>query len=369
MNLIRIVNLIEVLTKYKRLILISFLLISIITSVLIVLRPERYISTTTFIPVETQMSGHTRAVSLTWDFQIHFITQIPISNFTNNYIAYLKSGTLMHNIVKKLNLVKTYKVKTLGDAVEKLQKLTKIKISSGSIISVQVKDRSQQRAANIADEYVNQLRKVNKDIYDTTFTQQLDLVKQHLVESKQKIFNLVQSLQLFIENNRLSLPAKSIQNTISTAIEICAELSWLDIKYNNTTTHNNFSELEQKLIHLASTIRDNKHNFSSVKIETIIAKLIDDIRDEKIIYQQITIQIDELRNLSKETPLFFYVLDKAVPAEKPTRDIATILCLALLSGILVNVIIISTSEYIIYLRHQNPVEFEKIMNALTNKKC
>ena len=96
-----IVIFINILINYKKIILSSFILTCSLTFITIQILPQWYKATTTFVSMDVSKSKHSRAVSLWWDIQVNIIAQLPVLNYSNDYIAYLNSETIMRNIIKK----------------------------------------------------------------------------------------------------------------------------------------------------------------------------------------------------------------------------------------------------------------------------
>jgi len=135
----------------------KFLLTSLSLNVFICLLvlpwlPKQYNAKITFIPV--------LAIDPNRDASLHnTVLALSILNgkSTERTIAVLKSRVLKEEIAKKLELMKVYKTATITEAAEILNGYTKIETIEGGNISIEVADQSPQRAANIANEYGNQL--------------------------------------------------------------------------------------------------------------------------------------------------------------------------------------------------------------------
>ena len=78
----------------------------------------------------------------------------------NAYVAMLKSDTVANQIVQKFQLQSLYQASTLTAARESLASKTNVTASKDGLIKVDFTDTDSVRAANIANSYVEELKKV-----------------------------------------------------------------------------------------------------------------------------------------------------------------------------------------------------------------
>ena len=118
----------------------------------LLLLPKFYAAKISFLPVLAVDPHHETSTSNT------VVTLSILSGkSTARPISVLKSRVIKEEIIKKLKLMKVYKTETMIEATEILDERTKIETTVEGAISIEVSDRSPQRAADIANEYGNQL--------------------------------------------------------------------------------------------------------------------------------------------------------------------------------------------------------------------
>lgn len=107
------------------------------------------------------------------------------------YLAVLQSNTVADGLIKRLNLMDAYKVKKLTDARRLLAGDSKFVSEKGGMISITIKNGDPHRAAQIANEYVNQLHDINSrliigeaGVRRNFFSQQLALEKDRLTDAE-----------------------------------------------------------------------------------------------------------------------------------------------------------------------------------------
>jgi len=78
------------------------------------------------------------------------------------YLGMLESRTVVDAQIKHFNLMQVYHAKDMTAARMKLGRNTTIKVDKNSLITITVKDRNPQRAADLANGYVDELRALTK---------------------------------------------------------------------------------------------------------------------------------------------------------------------------------------------------------------
>jgi uncharacterized protein involved in exopolysaccharide biosynthesis len=85
-----------------------------------------------------------------------------IRNPNDMYVAMLKSRTVADNLIDRFSLLTVYKKKLRIDARNRLDDLSEVTAGKDGIISVSVDDRSPDRAAELANAYVDELEKLTR---------------------------------------------------------------------------------------------------------------------------------------------------------------------------------------------------------------
>jgi len=104
------------------------------------------------------------------------------------YVGILESRTVVDAIIDRFDLVHVYDVNELRYKAEKtLRKNTQIKASEEGIVSVAVEDRDPNRAAAMANAYVEELDKQNKKLSVGQATSKRVFLENRLKEVEQKL--------------------------------------------------------------------------------------------------------------------------------------------------------------------------------------
>jgi len=107
------------------------------------------------------------------------------------YLAIVQSNTVADAVIKRLNLLAVYHVKKLSQARVKLAASSKFVSEKGGMISITTKDEDPNRAAAIANAYVDELHAINSrlvigeaSVRRNFFSQQLALEKDRLTDAE-----------------------------------------------------------------------------------------------------------------------------------------------------------------------------------------
>src|SRR6266851_2371092 len=180
-----------VLARNKRLVLGFPLVMGLIAAVTSFILPNWYTATARILPPQQQSSSAAMLSQLGGLAGIAGAS-LGIKNPTDLYIGMLKSRTVADAIIQRFDLMKLYDEDTLYDTRKELDKnLTITSSNRESIITVEVEDKDPQRAAAMANAYVEELNKLTKTVAVTEaaqrrvfFEQQLASAKEHLADAE-----------------------------------------------------------------------------------------------------------------------------------------------------------------------------------------
>lgn len=188
---INLLDYIRVIFKYRRMIL-WICGIAIVTTVIIsLLLPEIYSATTTIVPpteilqkgsgLEGVLGGGESSISLMIG------EAIDVKNIVNMYVDILESRVVADAIIDRFDLLQIYDVKERVEASKKLQKNTTHKASKGNIVRITVEDRDPNRAAAMANAYVEELDRQNKRLSARQATSKRIFLENRLEEIEKKL--------------------------------------------------------------------------------------------------------------------------------------------------------------------------------------
>jgi tyrosine-protein kinase Etk/Wzc len=147
--------------------------------------PPAYTATSRIMPPQQNQSSATALLG-----QLGSIASLAtggkdlVKNPSDLYVAMLKSRTVADHLIDRFDLRKTYRKSTYTDAREKLEDRSVIISAKDGTIAVSVEDRDPQRAAAIANAYVEELSLLNQKLAITEASQRRMFYERELVAAK-----------------------------------------------------------------------------------------------------------------------------------------------------------------------------------------
>ncbi len=159
------------LAKHKKLILGAPLVAAIIATIFSLFSPNIYTADTKILPRQSP-SG---AVSA------------DIKNPTEVFVAMLNSRILQNDMIRRFNLQAVYETKTPGTTLQALAAATTVKAGNDGIIAISVDDKNPQRAALLANGYVDELQRMTQLADVSGASQRRIFYEKQLVQAKQSL--------------------------------------------------------------------------------------------------------------------------------------------------------------------------------------
>src|SRR3989441_1538138 len=164
---ISLLDLLIVLAKHKRVVLGVPLVAAIAAATISFLLPNTYTGTTKILPPQQSASTASALLNQLGGGLGGIIgaaggSALGIRNPNDLYVGMLKSRTVADNLISRFELSKVYDEERLSDARRRLEKETTIVAGKDGIITIEVDDESPRRAADLANAYVDELKKLTK---------------------------------------------------------------------------------------------------------------------------------------------------------------------------------------------------------------
>lgn len=149
-----------------------------------------------FIPPQQQQSAAASAVASLGSLAGLAATAGAIKSPADQYVALLQSVTVQDRLIDRFNLMQAYDAEYRFDARRDLQENVRISLGKrDGLISVEVDDESPQKAAEIANAHVEELRRMTATLAVTEAQQRRAFFEQQLQRSKERLIAAQQALQ------------------------------------------------------------------------------------------------------------------------------------------------------------------------------
>jgi uncharacterized protein involved in exopolysaccharide biosynthesis len=347
-------DLLIVLIKYRRLIFINVFIVTLAALIISLVLPNKYTSTTSFISPKkkgglfgdiTGFSNTIKDLSRTLGGRVG-----SVSDEAYNYLVILQSRTASEKMIDKFDLRKVYEIdenKPFEYVINELKDNSEFHIADEGNILVSVTDKSPERAAEMANFYVQILNELSTDLSVTESRNNREFIEKRFFEVQIEIANIEDSLKNFSKKYHVLEMEEQMKAAITVAAELQAQVEMAkierDILQRNYGDNSplvqqsaiKVDEMSKRLIGLK--FGDDKNLRSSIdlfipfeKVPDVGIKYVRLKRDYEIqnkllefiypIYEQAKIEEQ------KDIPVVL-VVDKAIPPEKkssPKRSLIVI---------------------------------------------
>jgi capsule polysaccharide export protein KpsE/RkpR len=312
------------------------------------------------------------------------------STTSDLFAAIMQSGRIMSNIIMKHDLKRIFKSRTMTDANKMLANITTIRVSPEGIISIAVTWYDRQLAADIANSYVEELDRFNKDNAMTIGKKYRIFVEQRLKETTDSLNKAEDALRKFQEQHRTVALDIEIENAIATIAKLKSEIILREVQKGAVASVSNVNnpyvanidqelrELKKQLAKIefgtADTTRKEFGAGFSVpftrlpEVSLEYARLLRDVKIQEAVYELLTQQYEQAKIMeAKDTPTI-QILDRASPPEKksiPKRS--RIVVLAAVFSIIIG---ISTAFFMEWFESikTHPQEYTKLVSIYAGVK-
>ena len=340
-----------VLRKWRRFIVINLLIFAAIVTGVSFLLPNMYKATVSILPPKNRSmsSGLGALAQLTREFSpLSALTRLSAPQDVYNYIAILQSRTAMEAVVNKFQLIDVYEIsrRSMEKAIKELEGNTKSEIQDEGNFTIEVIDKDPQRAAAMANFFVETLNKISIDLGTQEARSNREFIEKRVEEVKASLRAAEDSLKAYQEKRGLIIVPEEASSSISAIAELYAtkerKATELAVLERTVGRDNPFyqqadielSELNKKIATIPQTSLSSFRLYRDAAVQQKIYEYLVPL------YEQA--KIDEQRDV----PVVL-VLDKAVPPERKDRPKRLfILLTALVLGLMANSFLVFLIESI-----------------------
>jgi len=159
--------------------------------------PNRYTATTRILPPQQSQSlaasmiGQLGALG---PMAAMAQKDLGLKNSNDLYVGMLRSRSAEDALIRRFDLLHVYRDKKMSEAREDLEDASSIVVGKEGFVSISVEDKDPARAPQIANAYVDELRRLTQDLAVTEagqrrifFERQLELAKNNLADAEQAL--------------------------------------------------------------------------------------------------------------------------------------------------------------------------------------
>jgi tyrosine-protein kinase Etk/Wzc len=180
------------------------------------------------------------------------------------FLGLLQSVTLEDALIKRFNLQKVYKASKMSTARAILEGNSKFMVEKGGLISISVKDQDPNRAAEIANAYVDELHKMNSRIAIGDAALRRVFFAEQLNEEKDRLADAEVALKKTEEETGAIAPGGQTSVVISQVAQLQAQIISREVQLETLRTSS--TEQNPDVIRANSeleSLRDKLHALQS----------------------------------------------------------------------------------------------------------
>jgi uncharacterized protein involved in exopolysaccharide biosynthesis len=219
------IELLLVLARKKKPILLFTAGVAIVATIIVLFLPKTYTAISTILPPQQKQSALNSMLG-----QIGAIAglsggDLGLRNPDDVFVAMLTSRTIEDNLINRFDLRKAYRVKRYQDAQKKLKQNSEVVATKEGLISISVTDHDPQRAAEIANAYVQELYNVNQNLAITEASQRRLFYEQQIKAEQQELASAELALTQVQEKSGLLQPEAQGRTIIASIADLRAQVA------------------------------------------------------------------------------------------------------------------------------------------------
>ncbi len=332
------------LAKHKKLILGAPFVAALVAAAFTLFSSNIYTADTKILPPQQQQSGAAAMLN-----QLGALSGMGsatgIKNPNDVYIAMLKSRTLQDNLIRRFKLQAVYETTSPEKTRKQLTAVTTVTSGKDALITVQVDDKNPQRAAMLANGYVEALQQMTQVFAVTEASKRRLFFEKQLLQAKEALSDAEIALKQLQEKTGIIELDAQAQLIISTAAGLKGQIAMREVELGamrTFATGNNpdYIRTQQVLAGLREQLaKVETGTVTTSKVPETGLEYIRKVRDLKYaetIYEMLAKQFEMAKIDEAKESSVIQVLDKAVVPEqksKPKRSM-TVLLAAVATGFL-----------------------------------
>ena len=355
---INLLELVHVLVK-RKMFIIKFCSVAIVLSIVYSLTlTNKYSATAKVLPPPKENSG--LSLLLGQAGGLAGMAAGGLGGPSDLYIGILKSRSVGDAVIKKLDLMKVYKIKTLEQTRRSLEGAVKVQAGKDGIISITAVDKKPERSAQLANAFVEELGRttvrlnLSKAGTERIFLERrLDLVQKDLKTAEEE-------LKVFSQHNKVvqvdSQARASIESIAHMKAELASREVQLSVLHSTRTEQSNevkmleagIQRLKTEISRLSGNQSDGEGipsmgNVPAVGLE--YTRKMRELKTQEVLFEQLKKQYEMAKLNEAKDSSSFQILDEAVvPIRKSKPARALIVVIATVAALFVSIFIVFVQE-------------------------
>ena len=241
---VTLLDLLIVIAEHKRVVFYTAAACTILALLISFILPKRYTATVTLLPPQQNSSlGSALASQLGSLGSVAALAGgggggLSLKNPNDMYVAMLKSRTVEDAMVQNFGLMKEYHKKFESDARKDLERHATIDGSGkDNLIHISIEDSDPNRAAQLANGYVDQYRRLSEHMAITEASQRRLFFEEQMEQAKDKLANAEEDLKRTEQTTGLIQLDSQARALIESAVSIRAQIAAKEVQIEGMQTY------------------------------------------------------------------------------------------------------------------------------------
>ena len=379
----------SIVTKYRRFLSWFVAGVTIVVTIIAILSPRWYKATSSVFPAEqTNLFAGLEGIST---LMKTFSPSGRLASLTGpseaeRYIAILKSENSLMRIINKFNLTSVYGITSYPreKTMKELLSNTQFEITDEGTLLISVFDKSPNRAAEIANYFVDVLNDINSQLQVQNAKGNREFIEQRYNKNLEDIKNAEESLKSFqLKHGIIAMPEQT-EATLKAGAEVYGKLVAKEIELNVLTrtmseahpaiasVRIEIDELKKKLKEMETGVKESSGEMKIMvpfkqapQLAADYIRLYRDVEIQYKILQYITPLYEQAKVEEKRNTPSVVVLDTAsVPERKAKPKISLYFLLSFVTSSLLGLFLIFSVEGLNSIKSQNKEKWGSIINSI-----
>jgi uncharacterized protein involved in exopolysaccharide biosynthesis len=328
------------LSRHRYLILTTAAVAAVVSFLLSLALPNIYTGTAVLLPPQQDQSSTALSVGqLLGGTAVGtggIATALGLKNPNDLYVGILKSRTIVDRLIKRFDLTALYGEGTLVDTRKEVEENTKVSAGKDGLIRIEFEDRDPQRAAAIANAYVEELERLTETLAISEASRRRIYFEKQVEQTRKSLREADLALRDVQEDTGLIKPDEQARAIFETVATLRGKIAAKEVELASLRTFatdknpeliRSRQELESMRSQLSGLERDNNLGSGDIllptrKVPKAGLEFLSKYRDVKYyetVYELLAKQLELARIDEGKNATLIQVLDRAIPPDKKTR--------------------------------------------------
>jgi uncharacterized protein involved in exopolysaccharide biosynthesis len=325
-----------VLARHKKLVLGVPLIAAVLTAGVTLLMPNIYTGRAVLMPPQQQQSTAAMMLGQLGALAGMAGANLGLKNPNDLYIGMLKSRTVADALVERFKLQELYDQDTLVETRRELADNTSLTSGRDGLIVIEVDDEDPQRAASMANAYVDQLTKLTQNLAISEASQRRLFFEQQLTQAKDELAKAEVQLRKTQEKTGMIALDEQGRATIEAAAMLRAQVTTKEVEMAAmrafaTDANPDYRRAQEELTGLRAQLAKIERNTEKYTGDILIstgkipaaglefARKLRDVKYYETIFEMMAKQYELAKVDEARDATVIQVVDLAVPSDYKSR--------------------------------------------------